>query len=210
MALSAPFRVAQIPWSRSGNENPASLICKPLLLARSVFPWKCQWTARTWSISSQKHLLTLTPGGLGGGHPRSSGGPGAEWPSEQEMIKPLTGADQPAEGHWSCGGVGSDYAAKRALIKLLRVADILADRCWSSGWQVLIKLLTRVYQAADRCWSSRWFSLHFTAGITGPRSEVYAGAYSVLFCLHLWFVAILVFPLCPPEYSQSLSFWIYT
>lgn len=38
-----------------------------------------------------------------------------------------------------------------------------------------------------------FFSLHFTAGITGARSEVYIGVYPVIFCLYLWSAAILVF-----------------
>ena len=45
------------------------------------------------------------------------------------MIKPLTGADQPAEGHASRGSVGSDHAAKWSLIKQLTFADIVADSC---------------------------------------------------------------------------------
>ena len=65
------------------------------------------------------------------------------------MIKRLTGADQPAEGHVSRGGVGSDHAANWSLIKQLTGADIVADRCGSSSSQVLIKSLTDVDLAAD-------------------------------------------------------------
>ena len=44
------------------------------------------------------------------------------------MIKRLTGADQPAEGHVSRGRVGSDHVAKWSLIKQLTGADRVADR----------------------------------------------------------------------------------
>ena len=67
------------------------------------------------------------------------------------MIKRLTGADQPAEGHGSRGCVGSDHAAKWSLIKQLTGTYEAVGRRCLSGLQVLIKQLTGADQLADSC-----------------------------------------------------------
>ena len=67
------------------------------------------------------------------------------------MIKRLTGANQPAEGHVSLGGVGSDHAAKWSLIKQLTGTDEAAGRRCLSGLQALIKQLTGADQLAESC-----------------------------------------------------------